>query len=280
MSNTSCHKKGFTLRKSEGFATVPLIVVVFVVALIPLVAYFITVNKVGVAPKAAYPTCNKYSCAYASQCILSGKKITVSGITYTCRGGNRWADPQGVIKQGDGNGPAAALAVQPTTAALPTSMPVEPTLSTDQLSGCVITLRFDRDDAPDPALKSQAQSKMSQIATEIKSGKKPLEVLSQLLPDPALEAVKQVWARRSGITPQVFPTIHPYENFQTNDAPNFCWANSTERHELLGGPFYETNPQFQIVLQSLGTGQVSEPFIVHRITPSKIIEYAVMLVTR
>src|SRR3989344_5149921 len=137
----------------KGFATVPLIIVVFVVALIPLVAYFITVNKVGVTPKAAYPTCNKYSCAYDSQCILSGKKITVGGVTYTCRGSNRWADPQGTITQGGSSGPAAPLAVLPTTAPfIPTSMPVEPTLTTDLLSGCVLTLRFDRDDAPDPTL--------------------------------------------------------------------------------------------------------------------------------
>src|SRR3989344_3566460 len=123
----------------KGFATVPLIIVVFVVALIPLVAYFITVNKVGVTPKAAYPTCNKYSCAYASQCILSGKKITVGGVTYTCRGSNRWADPSGAITQGDGNGPAVVVKAPtkaPTTALLPTAMPVEPTLTTDQLNGC------------------------------------------------------------------------------------------------------------------------------------------------
>lgn len=262
-------------RNLRGFVSLPLVLVTVAVVVILLVAYILTKSSIGIPSHAQYPKCSKNSCAYQRLCHLSGKTITVGAVSYTCEGGNYWADPTGKLIAGDANGPILSTA-KPTAPIVPspTAILIEPTLASDNRSGCLLSLRFDRNDVPDPTLKAQAKAKIDALAALIKNGQSPQSVLSQILPNTAATAVNDIWSQRGNTGANQVAQTNPYEIFQTEDAPNLCYTNSSVRHERLGSFFYEANPQFQKVFQTVGPGQVSEPFVIYRLSPSQTIEYA------
>lgn len=156
-------------------------------------------------------------------------------------------------------------------------------LPVDSKSGCVFALRFDGI-GETQALKQEALAMINSIKNQLQQGKDAADLHYEMTTGAAKEEIvarlKEYGQNREAFRSKYRGVVNPYEKFEVNWVPNFCFTNSTDRHARLGQFFYEVNPAFQTHFTSLEVGDVSEPFVIYTSSPGGEKEYAWMIVSR
>jgi hypothetical protein len=143
-------------------------------------------------------------------------------------------------------------------------------------SGCVFSLRFDKDGMSDVTLKQEALDEMNKIKTRLTSGEKADDVIFQIL-NGETKTAHQKRLTDYLQTKKFIPLTNPLAKFNPESTPNFCYENSAARDQRLGQFFYDNNSAFK---QNLVTKEISDPFLIYQSSDSTKIESGWMLIQK
>lgn len=173
------------------------------------------------------------------------------------------------------------------TQAVPTAFPYAKAggkmLAEASSSGCIFSLRYDATSAS-ATLKDETKTEIDKIKTKLASGEKGEDVLFEVLNGETKElsnTKKQEYITNRNLYLTKYKNfVNPFDKFQVNYSPNFCFKNTKEVNSQLSSVFYSLNPTFQQNFLKQQSSTISDPFQINKSTNSGNIDYGWMLIQK